>query len=369
MVDKVRESISQMPLFTKVSEAVSGQDRTDWVTMGLVTIVTLFIWMWAAGETREQRNVSVRLLFTAPEADRWDVQTDQDYVQLLVEGSALALQEATRLTSQPIVLTLGKDNVPNEPGDHRMDVEAVLGRHQAFRNSGLTILRSEPATIAFSLDEIVAVDADVLVRTPGIQTDGEPEVDPAVVKIAMPRRMREQRFPGDLTVEAVINSSRIGRMQPGQEKSREVRVRLPDGMTGSSVRVVPTSVTVTFRIRSSIREHSLETVRVQLAGPSQSLEEYVVQLDPTVLRGVRISADAELIRKLESGEATVVAIVHVKHGDMEQGRESKPISYLMALTLDDTDPLNGTHVSLVEGAPPLPDVGLSIQRRGEATSE
>lgn len=341
-----------------------ARKRPDILTLATVTIVSLFIWLWAAGEVRQQQEISIQLEFIAPNPTEWVVEPQTEWVTVVVEGSSAALRKAGPLSTTPLQLQLGTGNVPGEPGDHILSVRDVLQRNDLFNAAGVAVLRTDPPEIALRLDEIVRVVAEVRVLTPGVLTDGEPVATPTSVTIAMPRRDRMQRFTGDQTVEAVIDRASVGELEPGRRYSRDVRLRLADGMTGPDISVTPSRVNVNFTVRSSLRQTVINVVNVRMAGPWESSAEYGIQLEPAVLRDVEIEAEAEVIRQIEAGEAYVVAVMHLKHSEMESLIDSKRISYFAVISDDDQDGhiVNASRIG-EDTTGTMPAIALTITRR------
>ncbi len=103
-------------------------------------------------------------------------------------------------------------------------------------------------------------------------------------------------------------------------------------------------------------------VRVQIAGPPEDHSEYVVEIDETdkQLANVTIKADGALIRQIERGEATVVALVHLSSSEKERRIESKAVTCFMALQPEG----GGTIVDAeVSGSSLMPVVRLQITDR------
>jgi hypothetical protein len=103
---------------------------------------------------------------------------------------------------------------------------------------------------------------------------------------------------------------------------------------------------------------------VQLAGPPEDRDIYTVEIDPKQLRDVTVSADSDLIRRIESGEVPVVAFLHLSSREKEMQIESKRVSYFMALV---SDPAGTRFVPVTVKAPAneLPVIKLKIARRGQ----
>ena len=120
----------------------------------------------------------------------------------------------------------------------------------------------------------------------------------------------------------------------------------------------PPEVAVTFNIRSQIRKHTLETpVRVQLAGPPED-SAYRVAFEPKQFRDVTVSAPDEVIDKIESGEAVVVAVVHLKSSEKESRIERKPVTCFLALFDDEAVPVDA---EVGDTGEPRPVITVTIE--------
>jgi len=94
--------------------------------------------------------------------------------------------------------------------------------------------------------------------------------------------------------------------------------------------------------------------------PPEDFLEYDIEVVPAVLRDVVIEADAEMIRLIESGEAKVIAMVHLSNRDKVQAIKQKPVAYYQALVNDWT---RGQTVKRVSDSVTPVMIGLKINRR------
>lgn len=328
-------------------------------TIVLVTIVTVLIWVWAAGETRERKGpMNATVHFTVPDPENWVIRPEQQSMVIVIEGSQLALRRAQELMTQPLEVGIGA-NV----GRQTINLPERLRQHDELRATGVTVISVDPQQVSVELDHIERFTAPVKPNLPGVQTEGEIVVDPPEVTIAVPSQVRS-RFGQGFTAEAAIDRAELDRLQPGIPQTQDVRVRLPDGFASGDVRIAPQRVKLTFTIRSRTRDIRLETVRVQLAGPPEDHQLYTVEIEPRQLNKVTITADADLVRRIEANEVPVVALLHLGSREKEARIESKRISGFVALV---PEPNGGTRVQQVTGAvadsPELPVIKLKITKR------
>ncbi len=342
--------------------------REQFLTYGLVTVVALLIWYWAAAETRDQDRRTFRLVFEpAPQTEQTVTSGGIDKVNVEMEGSRLALQRAAELADRRrLRLTTGNE-LPTE-GQHRLDLVELLESHKPLTNTGVRILSTDPASVQIDIDRLVPVTVEIKAVTPGV----EPEnltIDPPQAVVKLPSRLRD-RAGGNLAVEVHVPQTRLDRLEPGVMNTVEnLKLRLA-GPLGNArpVRIEPPRATVTFTVRSRIKETTLPTVRVQIAGPPEDNDEYVVQIENNTLTDVTVKADRELISRIDRGDAVVVALVHLSHQEKELGIESKPVTCFMALPRDAGISVEPTLVEAeVNGSSQLPLIRLQITELGTAT--
>jgi len=337
------------------------QFREQLWTYALVTGVAVLIWIWAAMETRDEASASFRIQLV-PAANQV-VEPSQLTVQVQMEGSKLALENALQLAARedPLRLTVGTE-LPSQSGEHGL--AEALENSEALADSGVSIVSVVPATIKLLIDELVEVTLPVQVVLPGIETEGEPEVEPATALVKMPQRLLKSAG-NDLTIEAQVLQPRLDRLQPGVVNTVSATLSLPGRLAGEpSITIQPSNATIKFTVRSRIKEMTLATVRVQIAGPPKDHDEYRIEIENPTLTDVTIKADAQLIAELERHTAVVVALVHLSQREKESGIESKPVTCFMALPLGANSVVKARIIDAeVNGSPQPPVVRLKITER------
>jgi hypothetical protein len=179
----------------------------------------------------------------------------------------------------------------------------------------------------------------------------------------MPRTVR-QRLPPDFMVEAFVERSALDQLIPGVPQTLEnVPLRMADTLVaGPDVRIIPAKVKVSFTIRSRIRETVVENMRVQIGGPIEDRDAFIVEVDPKVLRDVTVLADADLSREIESGNVPVIAILHLSSREKESMITQKPVSMFVALIPELRGGTRYQQLSVKPGTE-LPMISLKITRR------
>ena len=303
-------------------------------TAVIVAIVTVLIWAWAAGETLDRRQVPVRFNFAARDASAWMVRPSTNRATVTVEAPTRALQEFAARADAPITIELGLETLPATRGTHTASVESLLSNHPDLRGIGVRVVESKPATIEVDVDERVRATAEIRPELPGVQTEGEITIHPAAAEVVMPGRLREQH-PGPLTLIARADPNQLSSIDPDdldKPQTLVVNVTLPEGFGDvADITISPPTATVTFTIRSQIREYALDNVRVHISGTPENADEYHIDVEPKQLGDITIRADGELIRRIERESIPVIAFVHLTSLELEQHITSKPVSYFMAM--------------------------------------
>lgn len=295
----------------------------------IVTLVAVLIWAWAASETRERKTIpSVRVqFFVNSEAAKWAIDPAAVSPSLNIEGTKLAVQTLTRELQKPIRIA-----VAGNAGHISINLVEVLQQHETVLKTGATIVSTEPATVDLMLDQVEQVRARVKPVLTGVTPEGEVVSQPSDVTVSLPRSIR-QRLPADFTVEAFVERGVLDQLAPGVPQTLEnVSLRLPEIVGAvADVRMTPQKVKLTFTIRSRIRETAVDSARVQIGGPVEDRDAFVVEADPKVLRGITVLADADLSRQIEAGDVPVIAMIHLSSREKEAMIAQKPVSMFVAL--------------------------------------
>lgn len=307
--------------------------RTELWSYLLITIVTILIWMWAAGETREEKEIICTARFAVPGPDDWSVEPPVHAFTMTVTGSRLSMQNLNLLEKNGLVIDLPPELRPQE-----IDIEAAVRAHADFLKTGASLISIDRGSVKVQLDRMVDLVVPVIPSLPGVQTvEARPLVEPATVTLTMPSKY-STRF-GEPRVEAFIAQDTSSQLPDGILQQIDVPLRiLPSDLARDDrVSLSVNQVQMSFTIRSQTRELKLDRpVPIQLSGPWQDQSDYLVRIQTDAIRDVTITADAELIRRIEAGDATVVAILHLKSIDKErhanqQSGDFVPTLYFMAL--------------------------------------
>ncbi len=330
-------------------------------TYALVTGVTLLIWFLAAMETRDQGSASFRIELVGA-ADQV-VTPSELTVTVQMEGSSLALERALETTQKSVTLTVGNE-LPSQAGVQRLKLLDVLELNESLTDTGVSLVSVDPIDLDIEIDALVTATLPIEAVLPGVELDGAVTVDPPQVTVRLPRRLRE-RAGDDLRVVANVPGQRLDRLKPGVPNTITATLELPPRLAGDpSVTLDRRLVDVKFTVKSRIKETMLPTVRVQIAGPPEDHDEYLIEIENPTLANVTIKADASLISQIERNQAVVIALVHLSQREKERGIEQKPVTCFMALARDEDSPFRAALVTAeINGSAHAPVIRLKISDR------
>jgi len=332
--------------------------RTDPVTFALITAVTLLIWYWAAGETRDRIDVrgSVRLQVVADAS--WQVRPENLLVTAEFEGSRSSLRAARTALAGLVI-----DVPPGANDAFALDLVDEIARHPDIRATGATVAAVDPPTAEVRVERLVRRRAEVVPMLPGIETTEPPEVRPPSVLVTLPESLANL-LPEGLAVEPMLTDRRRAELEPGRAQELVgVPVRI-SGYDGSleDVRFEPPLVTVEVTVQSQTAVLDVpRPVRVNLLVAPE--DEELVRIDPPQLNGVRIEASSDILEQVASGEAIVLAQLHLLSREREARIRSKRIGgFVVVLPNGRLVPVQGR---ILETDEPRPEISLEILRRGE----
>jgi hypothetical protein len=292
----------------------------------LVTGVTILIWIWAAGETRERDRFDTAVRFSPSEAGRMVVRPERvPLVRFEASGSKRALREfETLLAKGPLDLTAGAHGIPSAAGTWPIDLVAAAANLPEVQATGVTVVSSEPKSAEIRIVPLEPRTLRLVPELPGVATQGDVVVDPPTVTALLPSDLR---IPADPTAIAFVEPRLLDRLEPGQRISLDAMVRLPAALSiaAETARFEPSTVRVTFTPKVVERTTTLSAVPVQVAGIADDFTSHRIECVPSVLNDVVVSGPAEAIARIESG-LRVVAFVHLTTDELEAGVASKPVS-------------------------------------------
>lgn len=314
--------------------------REIWTYL-VVTIVTALIWAWAAGETREQHTIgSAQVQFIVPDAAGWVISPSRQAVTLELSGPKRGLQEMEHHFRRPVSVV-----VPVIAGKQGIELREQLQRLDEVRQSGVTIVSVEPPVAELELDPIERMTVKIKPDLSGVTPEGEIVVDPPEAVISLPSTARKDLGP-DVAVTAKFERFELDGLKAGVPHALEAKLSLSNGTTAppEHVLITPAKAKVSFTIRSRTRDTTLASVPVMLAAGEEK-DNIDVVLQTHSLENVVVTADADLVRRIETGEVQVVAMVNLTPRERQERVASAAVSCFLALVPKPGGATNGETVA------------------------
>jgi hypothetical protein len=291
--------------------------------------VTVLIWAFAEGQSVQTKRTVAEIEFPAVTAGTYalrvvDERAWRGRVELVIEGSTASLERLESELRSAVSLSPGMDGIPRESGEHAINLAGALRSHPEFRTRGVTVVSAEPATVRVVVDELISVDAPVVVESPADEVEGTPEAKPSQVRVRLPARVAA-RLEGRAGVVARVRSEDLVRFEAGRQVSvRGVRLEPGPELVGvQPLEIDPPQIDVQLVVRSKTETVTLETVPVDIRiAPSElALWEIEVPEQERFLRDVSVTGPSEIVDRIRRGEpdSEVRAYVRLPYDKLEQG--------------------------------------------------
>lgn len=336
---------------------MTQRTKTRLGTYLVVTAITLLIWIWAAGETRNEDTVYARVKVLASSDFETIVSPAGDrQVDIEVKGSARSIQRLRQMLSQPLELTTGSYGIPREAGRHTISLAEAIQAQPEMTQGDITILNTDPSTLEIEVDSMTQISVPVEPILTGVTLGGEAVSNPETATLTLPSRIVAQ-IPGARVI-AEPSPSTLSGLEAGRSQRILVPLRLPAALRpyAQNITIDPTSVQLAFTLILKTRSSTIPIVPVQVAAPAQDLSEYTVTIDPSsqFLADVVIEGAVDVVKAFEEKKPPVVAFVHLTSDDLSRMVEEAPVT-LWELP-------EGLRVTSVDGGSSQPFVKLTITR-------
>ena len=296
---------------------------------GLVTLVTVLIWLYAEGQDVSRDKVPLTVAVPTEVGqdtvvDLADLSTTSLQVQLTVKGNTSRLRDlSTRLgATGRLTLPLTMNDLP-EGREGVLQLEPLLLRAPlgeggpTLRDLGIIVEDVQPREVAVVVSRLVPYDAEVKFQPQGVEIKPDRKIDPPQVSMKLPRSLLERLSASQdaIFVEAVVPRGQLDRLPEGEPHTITARLELPPVLAQDRhVRLNQQTVDVTFTILSKKQTTKLsKPVPVWLMAPSSEMKLYDVTLDEQsrVLRDVTITGPRDLIAKLNDPQRAMRVVARL----------------------------------------------------------
>ncbi len=311
-------------------------------TFVIVTLITVMVWLLAESRMVQMRTLEAQVvLASAAKGEEGSSelplvvrQADgQDQVRtatIQIEGSAAGLDRFARMLQNRIELRVGRE-IPAEPGIHTLDLREILRQSLEMSVHGLIITEVSPETITVEVDELVTREFRLRVDMPvGVELDGVPRTDPAMVRVVAPSRVLGQVKAAQASVR--IDPGKVAQLSQGRlETIPGVAVELP-GIDGQDwqTQIEPRQVDVFVTLRTLTENLTIDRLPVQVLMAPGEIGRWRIQIDEADkdLVNIMVVGPAQAIEQLRAGEVVPRAFVTLTFEDLERRIGSKPAQIL-----------------------------------------
>ena len=327
--------------------------KDDTIAILFVSILTIIVWVWAAGETKHTDNVLAWVQLLPPLGSTSTISPEETELTLMFSGSRREVDRAIAACTKGLRLTLSESDETLTLSD----ISARIATLDAIKDTGAIIDDAKSSDFPLAIHTLELVEAAVEIDLPNITVSGDVEVYPATVLLHIPKELRKT-LPKAITARAVVSSIVLQQLQPGiQYEKIDAVIRLPKELEDEGITATPSRVSVDFKIQSSTKTKELAQVRILIAGPAEEYAAYAVTLPIKIIPNVTIEADAEIIAGIESGNVKVFAVLRLASSDMEQRIPTKRVTTFLAIMEDGT----GHELVATVQNPSLLDIELVIE--------
>lgn len=302
-------------------------------TILVVTALSVIVWLFAESESVQTRDLPVPVDIESDVAGLRtlrvaDGQSWTGRVQVFVKASASSMPGFDAAARQALRIAPGIPGVPDEPGEHVIELDQVLRAAPAFASHGLSINRVEPASVRVVVGRLIERQARVVVDVPQGELEGVPEATPPKVKVRLPESM-EKFAADDLVVLAKVEPETLRRLIPNKpETIPGVRLTFPQNYPANAdSAIIPSAADVKLQVLNRTSSTVLHSVPVHVRLSAEDEPLWDVEVQDKFVADVRVSGPAALVDQITRNEVKVFATVSLSYEELSKPVTSKEVSF------------------------------------------
>ncbi len=302
-------------------------------SIGVVTILTLIVWLFAESESLVESELPARVDVVVGEVNREKLLVKpmefDGRISIEMRGPRAAINRASQLLQTPIRLQPGAlRGIPTTEGNHVVRMLDFIKAWPELGSTGVSIDYVRPAEIRVEVQELRIVALEPRAQTTGIAIDGEVRFTPAQISVRMPSTLATTADRPDFVLIPLAPADPTIRLTPGLQ-SLSLPVTLPDALKGKpGVTLMTPQVVANFTVLDTNVTERFTSVPVQVLAPPIELKDWIVEIAPSdAILQVDVRGPRTAIESLKSGKANLVAVVSLLDIDLTPGASSKPVRF------------------------------------------
>jgi hypothetical protein len=283
------------------STTFTGPNFRDMLrSLAWVAPLTILIWIYAEREqigTPTLSDVPIRVtgnnLFVSP--DQWRV-------SLELKGPQSGLDKVQLAVGKPPGLQINLEN-STARGHQHINVIDRIQNDPLFRNSGITVTKSDPVEIDLDVDDLV--DRTIAVQSPpdAANLEATTHYEPRVV-IAHGPKSTLDLLAKQGKLSAVVDFMGLGALTPGHHTEQSVDVVVP----GKDITLDPPAVKAFLDVKSPDETITIPAMPILVKAPPNVLDENKIEV-PASITGITVSGPPKQLQLLRENVPTAVLTI------------------------------------------------------------
>lgn len=307
------------------------------VRVVFVSVIALLVWTLAESQTIRTERFSVELRLEPGSSSRVIRAASSEDLpatfEVRVSGSASGIDDLTRVLRDPVALVLGID-IPFQPGEQVVDLQATLRSMEMFRKSAVTLVEVVPSSLRIEADDLVTIQVPVRVDLSGVQVEGPARAEPDSIEFRVPSMLRSSIVAYDAFVTASLNEAQLSLISPGIEQRVDgVQVVPSPSLTASwFLRPANAQVAVILKLKSRTASETIPAVPVHIRVVPSELARFDISVaeDDRFIHDVTLRGPGPLIERIRSDPSIrPVAVVVLSFEELERGIEAKDAQFIL----------------------------------------
>lgn len=303
---------------------------------GIVTLLTLIVWLFAESEslTKSELSAAVQVTVGAADRDKYlvsPVEFPEGRVTIELRGAQSAINRAGQLLQTPIRITPGSPaGIPTVEGIHIIRMLDFLNAWPELAATGASVDYVTPPQIRVEVQELRTVPLTPVAQLTGIAIDGDVRFTPPEISVLMPTLLAESSQRAATIAIPISPASSQTRLTPGAQEIT-VPIQLPRDLADQrGVSLLTTELKARFTVVDTNITERFTAVPVQVVAPPIEIQDWTIAVDPEdAILQVDVRGPRAAIEPLKDPDISLVAVVSLRDVDFTADGVTKPIRFMI----------------------------------------